>query len=77
MPEAAEDEIDSEEPEIGDTRGLDSDESEETDEGEDVVASSCIYESTPASNMIFSSDSKMSSSTAKSAGFTKVLVFLV
>ncbi len=41
------------------------------DSGEDVVSSSCIYESIPASNVIFSSDSKMSFSTAKSAGFTK------
>jgi hypothetical protein len=45
--------------------------SDNATEGEDVVASSCIYESIPASNVIFSSDSKMSSSTAKSAGFTK------
>ena len=38
------------------------------DSGEDVVSSSCIYESIPASNVIFSSDSKISFSTAKSAG---------
>ena len=41
------------------------------DSGEDDVSSSCIYESIPASNVIFSSDSKMSFYTAKSAGFTK------
>lgn len=42
-----------------------------TNEGEDVVSSSCIYESIPASNVIFSSDSKMTFAAAKSAGFTK------
>ena len=42
-----------------------------TYDGKDVVSSSCIYESIPASNVIFSSDSKMSFYTAKSAGFTK------
>lgn len=41
------------------------------DSGENDVSSSCIYESIPASNVIFSSDSKISFSTAKSAGFTK------
>ena len=41
------------------------------DSEEDDVSSSCIYESIPASNVIFSSDSKMSFYTAKSAGFTK------
>ena len=42
-----------------------------TNEGEDVVSSSCIYESIPASNVIFSSDSKMTFAAAKSAGFAK------
>ena len=41
------------------------------DSEEDDVSSSCIYESIPASNVIFSSDSEMSFYTAKSAGFTK------